>query len=495
MPRKTMNTSEKKGRGPSGSGSPSRALRNSASPSLAATTNNRAGSSSSSGGGSAVIAPPPRAALSGTSSPAPDDHRNHERGNSGSQAAPGSATTTSGSSGSSNAALLPATAAAVAAASVTSMAHLLKEKDARIVHLERELGIMESEFQRELDKLSTTESETALFWQAKHSALNQQFLRTDTELRLLRTEVELREAERNELRAGWESMRRDLRERDAEVRNLKSQIRGLKEWVSNSTRSNGQAQTSDEVFGDGMARLGNGLQNWVLVHFRKAKLDLAKADGQALEELGRLVPMYEDLVSAPKVHLLQSVVSRIVVELVFDAYFVGLSSDQAQQFTHMETLLASYAGSPEPINQWRSLTLTILKREAAQKMQVETSRVTETVVSRVNALLSSITDTKPTEARDQGLAALVNSAIDLSRLFVVQKAVFKVSMPEILPHQKIMFDPATMEDIGGEDEESLTEREICCVTFPGIIKRGDENGGHLQYRNVISKARVLCSPE
>lgn len=54
-----------------------------------------------------------------------------------------------------------------------------------------------------------------------------------------------------------------------------------------------------------------------------------------------------------------------------------------------------------------------------------------------------------------------------------------------------------MEDIGGEelDEDGLAEREICCVTFPGIIKTGDENGGQLHYRNVIAKARVLCSPE
>lgn len=68
-------------------------------------------------------------------------------------------------------------------------------------------------------------------------------------------------------------------------------------------------------------------------------------------------------------------------------------------------------------------------------------------------------------------------------------------MPEVLPHQRILFEPDTMEDIGGEDEEALREREICCVTFPGLIKHGDESGGHLQYRNVITKARVLCSPE
>jgi hypothetical protein len=149
-------------------------------------------------------------------------------------------------------------------------AALLREKDERIVYLEKEMDIMEREFQRELDKLSQNESETATFWQAKHSALNQQYLRTDTELRLLRAEVDVREAEREELRQGWEVLRRELKERDDEIRSLRSQIRGLKEFVSTSTRTDDQ--TSDEVFGDGMARLGNGLQNWVITNFRRAKL-------------------------------------------------------------------------------------------------------------------------------------------------------------------------------------------------------------------------------
>lgn len=146
----------------------------------------------------------------------------------------------------------------------------LRQKEETIDKLQAEMNLMEREFQRELDKLSQNESETATFWQTKHSVLNQQFLRADTELRLIRSEVEVRDAEREELRHGWEIMQREIKEKDAEVRGLKSQVRGLKEFVSTSTRTDGQ--TSDEVFGDGMARLGNGLQNWVIQHFRKAKL-------------------------------------------------------------------------------------------------------------------------------------------------------------------------------------------------------------------------------
>lgn len=147
---------------------------------------------------------------------------------------------------------------------------LLKEKDERIAMLERELGVMEGEFARELDRLSQNESETATFWQGKHSALNQQFLRADTELRLLRAEVEVRRGEREELREGWDVLRREVREGEEVIAGLRAQVRGLKEWVSTSTRSD--AQVADEVFGEGMARLGNELQNWVIVHFRRAKL-------------------------------------------------------------------------------------------------------------------------------------------------------------------------------------------------------------------------------
>ncbi|KAK3387215.1 AKAP7 2'5' RNA ligase-like domain-containing protein [Podospora didyma] len=362
-------------------------------------------------------------------------------------------------------------------AALGAAAEALKEKDARIESLERELGIMESEFHRELDKLSTTESETASYWQAKCAGLSQQLQQADTELRMLRSESEQRGFEREDLRAACDRLKRDREERDREIRDLRAQIHGLKEWVSTSTRADGQAQTSDEVFGDSMARLGNGLQNWVLVNFRRAKIDLCKASESTITELSRLVPMYEELASIAKVHLLQSIISQLLVELVFDAYFIGLSSDQAEQVTQVECFLASFASSPEPINQWRSLTLTILKKAAGEKMQTETANITEGVVSIVNHLLESITDSKATDTRDQGLRALITSAIELSRLLVVQKAVLKVTMPQILPHQKIMFDASTMEDIGGEDEESLSEREICCAIFPGIIKRGDESGG------------------
>jgi len=154
-----------------------------------------------------------------------------------------------------------------------------------------------------------------------------------------------------------------------------------------------------------------------------------------------------------------------------------------------------FQGSSESMNQWRSTTLAILRKEASNKLQVETAAVVETVVKQVNAIMESIGDVQHTETRDTLLRSLVTNAIDLSRLLRVQKAVFHITMPSIEGYQRTMFDPDTMEDIGGEDEDTLSEREIRCVTFPGILKLGDENGERTHLRNIVAKIRVLCAPD
>lgn len=147
------------------------------------------------------------------------------------------------------------------------------------------------------------------------------------------------------------------------------------------------------------------------------------------------------------------------------------------------------------MNQWRSTTLAILRKEAPQKLKTGTEAVVDAVINQVKVIMDSIGDVQHTEARDQQLRTLINSAIDLSRLLRVQKAVFSVIMPSIEGYQRTMFDPDTMEDIGGEDEDTLSEREIRCVTFPGILKLGDENGERTHLQNIVAKIRVLCAPD
>ncbi|RFU31989.1 hypothetical protein B7463_g4391, partial [Scytalidium lignicola] len=389
-------------------------------------------------------------------------------------------------------------------------------RDKKIIELEKELSIMEEEFQRELTQLSiklTNESETATFWQQKHSALNQTFLKTDAELRLLRQEInalqsqskEERERDRDRdiktrisslildrdaFREAYNEAMGELKGMESTIRSLQGQVAGLKSFVSTSSKMD--EQVADEVFGESMRKLGNGLQNWVITNFRRAKIDVGKASEEVKEELLELIPTYEAIAATSRIHLIQSIVSRLFVRFIFESYFVGLSDEQADQLKNVEKLMSGF-GSTESLNQWRSITLVMFRKGGLEKMEKETAAVMEKLVYQINHIMDSISDVQKSEARDQPLKAMITNAIDLSRLLRIQKAVFSIVMPSIEEHQRTMFDVESMEDIGGEDEDTLQEKEIFCVTFPGIVKIGDENGEHTHLRNIVAKAKSLNS--
>jgi activating signal cointegrator complex subunit 1 len=406
-----------------------------------------------------------------------------------------------------------------------------EDKDARIAYLEKEMAIMEEEFSREIQTLGeklTNESEISTYWQQKHSALNQQYLKADTDLHVLRHDVAAREKlredrdkdvktrisslmlDRDTLREGYHLLKTELKHKEDEVLKLKSQVKGLKDFVSTNSRTDGQV--TDEVFGEMMQRLGNGMQNWVIQNFRKAKLgryfwpyifalntdhlisDVLRAKEETRDMLLSLVPTYESQLATAKIHLIQSLVSRILVKSIFSSYFVGIPESRAAELQNTEKYLYSTTKDYGKVNQWRASTLIIL-RNSLGELQPETETIIRSIMLKTNTLINDITDVDGSEARDQSLRALINSSIEMARLLRVQKAVFKTFMPVIEGHQINTFDAETMDDIGGEDEDSLEGREIRCVTFPGMIKEGNENGEQLQLRNVIAKARVLCSPD
>ncbi|KAG5959556.1 hypothetical protein E4U58_004940 [Claviceps cyperi] len=135
-------------------------------------------------------------------------------------------------------------------------------KDKHITSLHQELSLLE----RTLAQLT----QTASFWQSKHRTLHQQFLHTDTQLRVLTAEAATQTAQVMALQQDRGQLRREAVERDAEMGRLREQVRDMKTFVSRSTRTEGQV--SDGVFGEGMGRLGMGVQGWVVRYFRRGRL-------------------------------------------------------------------------------------------------------------------------------------------------------------------------------------------------------------------------------
>lgn len=168
-------------------------------------------------------------------------------------------------------------------------------KDTKIAELELDLANITTEFSHELASLSqklTNESESAAFWQQKHTSLHQTFLKTDTDLRLLRSQQSLILSQQEErdrdiktrisslmldrdaFREAYNEALAELRSKEEEVRTLQGQVRGLKSWVSSTGSSKGAEQVTDEAFGEAMQRLGNGLQNWVITNCRRIKFGM-----------------------------------------------------------------------------------------------------------------------------------------------------------------------------------------------------------------------------
>jgi hypothetical protein len=189
------------------------------------------------------------------------------------------------------------------------------------------------------------------------------------------------------------------------------------------------------------------------------------------------------------------------------------------------------------VNRWRATTLSVLWRDERQvHLQEGIDRAIDKVVARINQMLDSITapavssmimsnSGNPTagpltpaganpafinmtqsatltplasahataaapSSRDvQVLRALVANAVDIAHQLRSQRAMFRTYMP-----YGELFDPATMEDVGGEEDDALAQqRSVSCVVFPAVVKNGDEKGTQLHLENVIIKARVLCS--
>jgi activating signal cointegrator complex subunit 1 len=56
----------------------------------------------------------------------------------------------------------------------------------------------------------------------------------------------------------------------------------------------------------------------------------------------QLVPTYETLAASSKVHLIQSLVSRLLVDRIFSSYFIGLPEERAKDLSQTEKYLSEF---------------------------------------------------------------------------------------------------------------------------------------------------------
>lgn len=106
------------------------------------------------------------------------------------------------------------------------------------------------------------------------------------------------------------------------------------------------------------------------------------------------------------------------------------------------------------------------------------------LIDDISNTLSTLTKTELNDGQLTNLRKVVEHAITLSRLFSIQRAVYTCVLPDCSTASLLAFDQELMEDVF--DAEDTSNRPVRCLTFPALLKAGDETGD-----NVCTKARRI----
>ncbi|KAI9805445.1 MAG: hypothetical protein M1825_000696 [Sarcosagium campestre] len=359
----------------------------------------------------------------------------------------------------------------------------------------------------EVQSLLAEQSRERAYWARKHEEVHRDFMKAESEKRVLQASMSDRDArwkrewerknehllrELDRSRDRYHAAQKASWEHEKEAQELRRQVLELKHSISTSTRMEGQI--TDDVFRQKMQTLGHDIQNWTITNFRKAKLDVHSLPDDSLRELSVVAPNYERLIGTHKLNIIQAIVANRIASDIFSHFFAGTTGERLIRFQWMYDHLIGIA-SMAKVNEWRSLTLGILRQVPDEATNGGIAALVTQVQLKINNILSILTGISASEARDRTLASILETAIHLSRLFQVQRAQFKIETAAPEPMAPALFDSDHHEDISGQDDRELAGRPIECTTFPGVVKIGDEDGVNFNFRNVIVKANVLCRPD
>ncbi|KAF3922216.1 hypothetical protein ABW21_db0209233 [Orbilia brochopaga] len=297
------------------------------------------------------------------------------------------------------------------------------------------------------------------------------------------------------------SLEKIIAEKEDLVQDLEEQIQRLKHDISMSTRT--EAQKTDDLFNQEIGDLWRNLQQWVFLNF-KGKINFDSLPDSTKAIVAAVTNGNPQLILSKKYLVISAVISRSLHENIFDVYMYGMSKETNEGLASLEQYLSSLSNAPNydaAINRWRAQTLTMIKKHAMPTLgtaplatAVNPSSTEEFLTTSLEDLLLHLTTTlaplglstaaEPREKLRSILETAASIAVDLR----VQRAKFVVNPDNLLGEE---FDPETMEDLDGHEDEDCDGRLVACVAWPAVWKSGDENGENTHLKNLIYKAQIF----
>jgi predicted nucleic acid-binding Zn-ribbon protein len=297
-----------------------------------------------------------------------------------------------------------------------------------------------------------------------------------------------------------------LRDKDAEIADLRAQLEAAKEQVREMQRQILASKAADadflqlqdeDYFDHRCQQLCSHVQQWVLrfskfSDMRACRLTNEINDEKTIDRLDNSVLDGSDVDNYLKDRvkrrdIFMSMTMNMIWEFVFTRYLFGMDREQRQKLKSLEKLLTE-VGPPQAVRQWRAVTLTLLSKRDSFKQQRDQD--TEAVVQAVFQTLCKILP-PPSNLEGQiqsQLRRVMREAVDLSIEMRTQKAEY-IMLPPLQPEYDadgelaatVQFNSSMMNERSGSSGMSNEELEaagavVRVVLFPLVVKKGDDNG-------------------
>ncbi|CAI6268707.1 unnamed protein product [Periconia digitata] len=291
--------------------------------------------------------------------------------------------------------------------------------------------------------------------------------------------------------AEWQELTARLHTAEKESEERLQQLLSLKSSISSMTRM--EAQYTDSELSESLSQLANRVREWVISNFRKTKINYSNLTPDVTKALEVISPDYKSI--NDRLALYQALIASTLMQLFREPLVVGVSeSGPLAPLRHAAIVMKRNSSG---YSEWRRCTVRSLEAIEGAAIQQERGRVLHRLVDSICLQLFTLTSASATPHAQQSLEHILNTAADIRRTLLLQKAEYIIHFFRNPDSHSIRFDETRMEsihDIDGPDEDGVMslDREFGFCVFPSLEKFGDEHGDNADVNNVLLKARVCC---
>ena len=294
----------------------------------------------------------------------------------------------------------------------------------------------------------------------------------------------------------WNDLAGRLHHSEKESQERLQQLLDLKHSISALTRM--ENQVTDSELAERIDQLHYRIREWVISHFRRAKLNFSTVSKDTARALQGICLDPESITSVDRLPFYQAVIASALMHVFREPICLGLP--ETGPLAPIRQLAAYIHDSGSSYREWRRSTIRALENsEARHALHEGKEQQLHRIAGEIEHQLFSLTSTNLTPHSQTSLVAILRDAAEVQHMLLLQKAHYQIVFfrSGLGKESHVSFDAERMEAVNDvddmdEDGDTNTERKFMFCVFPCLEKYGDEFGEGVDVRNVLLKAKVCC---